>query len=183
MLTEDHPNALWLSELYRGGEAIRTDPSLSDRERQTRQSRHREAAIAKLHPDFVIHTGGYRLAATGGLEFMGSYAQRRAQLSGEDTVPVEIYEIVADDHYGIIYGRFQTRRGDEVWERTGMGVWRFEDALAVEHWEIGNARAWDRFYLAADSDLTDGRALEYWTRGTAQRSEHGEQQPDSEEQS
>lgn len=164
MLTPDHPNALWLASVYRGGEAIRKDLSLSDEERQAQQARHRAAAIERLAPGFVIHTGGYRLAATGGLSFMGAYANRRSQLSGEDTVPLEIYQILADDHYGIIYGRFCTRRGDDVWERPGMGAWRFEEGLAVEHWEIGDAHAWDSFYLAADPDLIDGQAAEYWSR-------------------
>lgn len=164
MLTADHPNAIWLASVYRGGEAIRKDSSLSDEERNVRQAEHRAAAIERLAPDFVMHTGGYRLAATGGLAFMGAYAKRRSELAGEDTVPVEIYQILADDHFGIIYGRFCTRRGDDVWERSGMGAWRFEDGLAVEHWEIGDARAWDSFYLAADPDLTDGQAVEYWSR-------------------
>jgi len=165
VLTADHPNAVWLASVYGDGEAIRKDPNLSDEERQARQAQHVASSIGRLSPDFVMHTGGLRLAATaGGLAFMAAYSSRRSKLSGEDTVPLEIYQVLADDHFGIIYGRFVTHRGDEVWERSGMGAWRFENGLAVEHWEIGDARAWDAFYLAVDPDVTDGQAVEYWSR-------------------
>jgi hypothetical protein len=164
VLRADHPNAIWLAGLYGDGKAIMEDPALSDEEREERLVRHRDAVIERLSPDFVIHTGGLRLAATGGLAFMRAYAKRRSELSSEDTVSLELYDVLADDHYGITYARFRTRRDDRVWERPGMGAWRFEGGLAVEHWELPDGRGWDDFYLATDGDLVDGDAVGYWSR-------------------
>ena len=45
------------------------------------------------------------------------------------------------------------------------GLWRFEDGIAVEHWEIASDPAqWDRFFLAADPTFTEGTAEEFWMR-------------------
>src|SRR3546814_17134511 len=72
-------------------------------------------------------------------------------------------QIRADDAYGILHFRSRTVRGDHVWERVGMGAWRFENGIAVEHWELSNGPAWDAFYLAADPDFS-GNAIEYWSK-------------------
>src|SRR3546814_10905050 len=61
-------------------------------------------------------------------------------------------------------------RSDHVWERVGMGAWRFENGIAVEHWELSNGPAWDAFYLAADPDFS-GNAIEYWSRSEEHTSE------------
>ena len=149
MLRADHPNALWLADLYR--------PAEGDEDTAQRV----EAVMRRVSPEFAIHTGGVRLATTGGLAFVPSYLQRRAELGGP--TPVEIYQILADDDFGVIYARFRAERGSESWEAPGMGAWRFEAGLAVEHWELPDGRAWDRFYLPAGTELPDGQVAEYWS--------------------
>jgi hypothetical protein len=117
--------------------------------------------MQRLSPELVVHTGGVKLSTTGGAAFLPVYAQRRAKLAGGPTTPVAVYLVLADDEYGIIYMRVRHQQGDE---HPAMGAWRFEDGLAVEHWELGNGQAWDEFYLGADPTLKDGDAYEYWTR-------------------
>jgi hypothetical protein len=165
MLSDTHPNALWLAELYRGGAAIMTDQSLDEDERLRRQRRHTDEVMERMSPDMVIHTGGVRLAAVGGMDFLHRYVKRRAGLADANVEPLEFDQILADDHYGIVHGTFRTTRGDWRWTRVGMGAWRFEDGLAVEHWELSNGPVWDEFFLAGDPTPFTGSAQEFWTRG------------------
>lgn len=148
MLRADHPNALWLTDVY--------SPDMGDEGYAQRV----EAVMRRVSPEFVIHTGGVRLASTGGLAFMKVYAQRRAEFGAPTTV--EIYQILADDHYGIIYARFRSERGGEVRETPGMGAWRFEAGMAVEHWEMPDGPSWDRFYLPAGTEPSDEQVAAYW---------------------
>jgi predicted SnoaL-like aldol condensation-catalyzing enzyme len=148
MLLADHPNALWLTGLYGGG----TD---------TADAEVVAALLPRLSPDFVIHTRGVRLATTGGLDFVQTYARRRAELAAP--VPVEIYQILADDSFAFVYAKFRLERDGAVWETPGMGVWRFEDGLAVEHWEVPDGRRWDAFYLEAVAAQLQ-TATDYWSR-------------------
>jgi hypothetical protein len=163
MLTPDHPNALWLAELYRLHEPG-VDAGLSLEELDRRHADHVAKHMKRMSPDLVVHTGGVRLATTGDMAFMKAYARRRASLSdGGDVSILAINQILADDTYGILHFHSRTRRGDHVWERVGMGAWRFENGVAVEHWELSNGPTWDAFYLAGDPDF-NGNADEYWTR-------------------
>ncbi|WP_116998258.1 hypothetical protein [Desertimonas flava] len=164
MMTDTHPNAVWLAEAYRGGAAIAVDPALDADERARRQKEHQQSIISRMSPDMVIHTGGVRLAVTAGMDFLGKYHKRRAMLADANVQPVEIDQILADDHYGIVHGTFRTTRGHEVWTRVGLGAWRFENQVAVEHWELANGPRWDEWFLSGDPEF-NGSALEFWTRG------------------
>lgn len=165
MLTPDHPNAIWLAELYGFNQQPHlAEGSLSAEERRRRHAEHVAKHMARMSPNLVIHTGGVRLAATGDRAFMEAYARRRASLSdGGDVSITAINQILADDSYGILHFRSRTVRGAHVWERVGMGAWRFEDGVAVEHWELSNGPRWDAFYLEGDPEF-NGDAVEYWTR-------------------
>lgn len=164
MLTPDHPNALWLAELYRPLRPEAASSELSAVELDRLRAEHVAKHMERMSPDLIIHTGGVRLAATGDMAFMKAYARRRAALSdGGDVSIVAVNQILADDAYGILHFRSRTVRGDHVWERVGMGAWRFENGIAVEHWELSNGPAWDAFYLAADPDFS-GNAIEYWSK-------------------
>jgi hypothetical protein len=164
MLTADHPNALWLAEMYGVDQPDPARAGLSEEERNRLHTEHVAKYMARMSPDLVIHTGGVRLATTGGMAFMMAYARRRASLSdGGDVAIVAINQVLADDSYGILHFRSRTVRGDHVWERVGMGAWRFENGIAVEHWELSNGPAWDAFYLAGDPDF-NGNATEYWLK-------------------
>jgi hypothetical protein len=165
MLTAHHPNALWLSELYRLHEPDPAHGGLSTEELDRLHAEHVAKQMARMSPDLVIHTGGVRLAVTGGMAFMKAYSRRRSSLSdGGDVSIVAINQILADDTYGILHFQSRTARGGEVWERVGMGAWRFENGIAVEHWELSNGPKWDAFYLAGDPNF-NGNATEYWMRG------------------
>lgn len=164
MMTETHPNAQWLSAVYRGGAAIASDPSLEEDERARLEREHARSIIARMSPDMIIHTGGVRLTVTAGVDFLNKYHKRRAMLSDANVQPLGFDQILADDHYGIVHGTFRTARNGVVWTRVGMGAWRFEDGIAVEHWELSNGPKWDEFFLDEESDF-NGSALEFWTRG------------------
>ena len=148
MLSDTHPNALWLSDVYRGGAAIATDPSLNEEERALRQKEHQQAVMSRMSPNMIIHTGGVRLRVTAGMDFLQKYHKRRAVLSDGSVQPMGFDQILADDYYGVVHGTFQSARGDVVWTRVGMGAWRFEDGIAVEHWELSNGPKWDEWFLA-----------------------------------
>ncbi|GID29902.1 hypothetical protein C8E87_5574 [Paractinoplanes brasiliensis] len=165
VLSDTHPNALWLAELYRGGAAIASDLSLSEDERIRRQEERVKEVMERMSSDFVIHTGGVRLAATGGMDFMRRYTKRRASLADANVEPLEFDQILADDHYGIVHGTFRTSRDEWKWTRVGMGAWRFKDGVAVEHWELSDGPTWDKFFLAGDPASFTGSAEEFWTHG------------------
>jgi hypothetical protein len=166
VLTADHPNARWLNDFYCEGARISNDASLDAATRARRLQEHGQEIAKRLSPDFVIHTGGVRLATTGGMEFLARYAQRRDALTDVSGEVIDFAGALADDHYGIVYATFRTSRGDEVWERISMGAWRFEGGLVVEHWELPDGPRWDAFYLGADPEL-GGSALEFWTKPVA----------------
>lgn len=164
MLRPDHPNARWLADLYGRSAELANDESLDPQERERQIAAHQATVMERLSPNMVVHTGGVRLAAVGDVAFLRAYGRRRTELGSASSTPVEIYQVLADDHYGIIYARVRSERAETVWERPAMGAWRFEDGLAVEHWELPNGPAWDEFYLAVDASLVDGDAHEYWMR-------------------
>lgn len=166
MLTADHPNALWLAEMYRGEQPPpEGDSTFSEEDRRELRAAHVARFTERMSPDLIIHTGGVRLAVTGGMAFLQAYARRRSSLSDPGDVAIlAINQVLADDTYGILHFRSRTTRGDLVWERTGMGAWRFENGIAVEHWELSNGPKWDEYYLDGDPDF-NGDAVEYWTRG------------------
>src|SRR3569833_2508169 len=101
--------------MYRGGAMIAADSNLCDEDRLRRLREHTDEVMVLMSPDLVIHTGGVRLAATGGMDFMRRYAKRRASLAAANVEPVEFDQILADDHYGIVHGTFRTTRGDWMW--------------------------------------------------------------------
>jgi hypothetical protein len=163
VLTADHPNAIWLTGLYRGMHAIESDTSLDHAQREERTNLHLAEFGKRWSPDLIIHTGGIKLAVTGNLAFMRAYGRRRASLA-DSFLPLALDQILADDHFGIIHGIFRTTRGVEVWERIGMGAWRFEQGMAVEHWELSDGPKWDAFYLAGDPDSAAMSGIEFWTK-------------------
>jgi hypothetical protein len=167
MFTADHPNAQWLDAFYRGGERIRRDGALDTDARAHRFDEHIDSTLLeRFSPHFVIHTGGSRLAATGGMDFLGRYIRRRKELSDASVEVVEFGGALADDHYGIVWGTFRTSRGADIWERPSLGAWRFEGGMAAEHWELADGPRWDEFFLAGDPDFR-GTAEEFWTRSTS----------------
>ena len=166
MLTADHPNALWLAEVYGGDhQPDASAEGLTKEEHNRLRAEKVKKHMERMSPDLIIHTSGVRLAVTGDMAFLKAYGPRRASLSDSgDVAIIEIYQILADDNYGILHFRSRTTRGDKVWERDGMGAWRFEDGMAVEHWELGNGPKWDAWYLEGDPDF-NGDPIEFWTRG------------------
>ena len=165
MLIADHPNALWLDNVYSGAARIGSDKTLDEETRARLIQDHVDTFKKRFAPNLIIHTGGVRLAATGVGAFVDQYIARRGSLCDANVVPLEMDQILADDHYGIIHGVFRLARGANVWERVGMGAWRFEDGMAMEHWELSNGPRWDAFFLATDPDF-EGTAEEFWTKAT-----------------
>lgn len=164
MLTPDHPNALWLRDLYNGGVEISREPTLTGEQVAERVAAHMVEMKKRMSPDIIIHTGGFLLAATGqGDDFIERYNKRRGSLCDSNVLPIEMDQFLADDFYGINHGKFRTSRNGEVWERIGMGAWRFEDGIAVEHWELSNAPKWDEFFMAGDPGF-EGSAMEFWMK-------------------
>src|SRR3546814_12302186 len=88
MLTPDHPNALWLAELYRPLRPEAASPELSAVELDRLRAAHVAKHMERMSPELIIHTGRVRLAATGAMAFMKAYARRRAGLRAGGDVSV-----------------------------------------------------------------------------------------------
>ena len=160
MMTPHHPNAIWLRELYEGVIRIQNDQTLAPHLREEMQLAHQRAAFAKVSPDFVIHTGGARLAATGTGAFIQAYGARRTAIAGESFRLLETDQILADDHYGIARITTRLEQNGESVEFIGLGGWRFEGDLAVEHWELVPGHLWDEAFLIADPEFS-GEARDF----------------------
>jgi hypothetical protein len=163
MLTADHPNALWLSDLYRGSEKIIHDPALNEAGRAEGLQQLLAKSNDRMSPDLILHTGGLVFRATLRGEDVDKYRKRRASLV--ELFPIEVYEILADDRNAIVNSKFRlTRKVDSVvWERIGLGMWRFSDGVAVEHWETPDAHEWDAFIRPTDPAF-EGTGAEFWTK-------------------
>ncbi|AMK24160.1 hypothetical protein [Sphingobium sp. TKS] len=161
MMTADHPNALWLAQLYEGVVRIQSDQTLDPEVREQMQLDHQKSAFSRVSPDFVIHTGGVRLAATGDGAFSQAYGARRTAIAGDSFRLVRVEQILADDLYGVVSMLTRLERNGEVEEFIGMGAWRFEGDLAVEHWEIVPGQLWDEAFLIADPEFS-GEARDFW---------------------
>lgn len=161
MMTADHPNALWLAHLYEGVIAIQSDQTLEPSVRDEKQVAHQRSAFAKVSPKFVIHTGGVRLAATGDGAFTQAYGARRMAIAGDSFRLLEVDQILADDHYGIARILTRLERDGKAEEFIGIGGWRFEGDLAVEHWEMVPGQLWDEAFLVADPQF-EGEAKDFW---------------------
>ena len=161
MMTADHPNARWLADLYEGVVRIQNDTTLESATREQMQLAHQRSAFAKVSPDFVIHTGGVRLAATGQGAFTQAYGARRMAIAGDSFRLLEVDQILADDLYGIARILTRLERNGKGEEFIGMGGWRFEGDMAVEHWEIVPGPLWDEAFLVADREFR-GDARNFW---------------------
>lgn len=161
MMTADHPNALWLAHLYEGVIAIQSDQSLEPAARDEKQVAHQRSAFARVSPEFVIHTGGIRLAATLGGELTQAYGARRMAIAGDTFRLLGVDQILADDHYGIVRLLTRLERDGKPEEFIGIGGWRFENELAVEHWEMVPGQLWDEAFLVADPQF-NGEARDFW---------------------
>ena len=133
-------------------------------EREKAERRHVEAIISRFAPNFLIHTAGLRLAAIGDRDFLMQYGKRRSSLCDKNIEALQGSQILADDHYGIVRAVFRSSRGDKVWERVGLGAWRFENGLAVQHWELGDAEKWDEFFISGDPDFAFQTGREFWLK-------------------
>lgn len=161
MMTADHPNALWLAHLYEGVIAIQNDDTLAPSVREEKQVAHQRSAFAKVSADFVIHTGGVRLAATGDAAFTQAYGARRMAIAGDGFRLLGVDQILADDHYGISRILTRLERKGQAEEFIGIGGWRFEGNQAVEHWEMVPGKLWDEAFLATEPDF-EGEARDFW---------------------
>src|SRR3546814_14624436 len=102
MLTPDHPNALWLAELYRPLRPEAASPELSAVELDRLRAEHVAKHMERMSQDLIIHTSGVSLEATGDMAFMEAYARRRAALSdGGDVSCVAGYQNLGEETFGI----------------------------------------------------------------------------------
>lgn len=163
-MSPDHPNAQFLRDVYETMARVKSDQSLDPATREQRIAAIVADVRTKTSPDCVTHTGGIELAAIGDMAFAAIMQRRRAALSANTFTPSGRFTILADDDYGIVRGQYTAERNGvrEEWE--GMGVWRFDQGVAVEHWEIGPSRSWDAYFLAGDPTFTGGTAEEFWRR-------------------
>lgn len=161
MMTEDHPNALWLKHLYEGVIAIQSDPTLDPAARDAKQVAHQRAAFARVSPNFVIHTGGVRLAATGDGVFTHAYGARRTAIAGDSFRLLKVEQVLADELYGIVSLVTRLERVGRPEDFIGIGGWRFEGDMAVEHWEMVPGPLWDEAFLVADPQFA-GDARDFW---------------------
>jgi len=122
---------------------------------------HQKSAFSRVSSDFVIHTGGVRLAATLGGASTQAYGARRTAIVGDSFRLIRVEQILADDLYGIVSMVTRLERRGVAEDFIGMGAWRFEGDLAVEHWEIVPGQLWDEAFLIADPEFS-GEAKDFW---------------------
>jgi hypothetical protein len=91
------------------------------------------------------------------------YAAKRKTLTGGTFRAVNVDQVIADDVFGLIYAGAVGERDGKCYESRGMGAWRFDGDMAVEHWEIVQGGLWDQMFLDHDAGL-NGTAEEFWLR-------------------
>src|SRR5687768_12106342 len=125
MLSADHPNARILSSIYDAMSAVLNDSSSDLTARHAAFTSIAEELQQLLTPDFLIHTGGDRLATTGDRHFMSIMGKRRNLLSGGTFRPTRSPLIVADDTYAFVRGTFAAEHNGLRFEEEVGGAWRF----------------------------------------------------------
>ncbi len=168
MMSPDHPNAVLLARHYEAMASAIDTEGLDDEARRSAYEEVARQVAALLAPDFVIHTCGIRLAATGGRELTMAMGQRRNSLCGNTFRPVSGLTIIADDTYAVVRGVFEAEHGGRRYRHEGMGTWLFnDDGQAIEHWEHAPGQLWDDFFIGCDPDFAFSSGEEFWHRGTA----------------
>ena len=164
-MTPDHPHARLLAQHYAAmATALHPGQSASDGRAEAFTTVAKQV-VQLLAPDFVIHTGGIRLAAHGGREFTMAMGQRRNALSGGPFRPRGELSIVADDSYAFVRGVFSAESNGRTYLAEGAGAWRFNEiGQATEHWELGPGREFDEFFIGCDPDFAFASAEEFWLK-------------------
>jgi|GEM_PF-2915027 len=165
MLSPDHPNAQLIMSFY-GAMAAAMESTSDDTEARTAAFAEIAGKMQQiLAPDFIIHTGGVRLATTGDMGFMMLMGKRRNMLSGETFRPVGVPYIVADDHFAFVRAQFVGERDGVPFNEESAGAWRFNAAgQAAEHWELANSPDFDDFFIGSDPDFEFTSAKEFWLK-------------------
>lgn len=165
MLSADHPNAQILNHYYSAMSVALHDPNANLDARDAAFSEIAEKVGQLLAPDFLIHTGGIRLATTGDRAFTMAMGKRRNLLSGGTFRPVRPPLIVADDVYAFVRGGFTGEQDGLRFEEESAGAWRFNsDGRATEHWELGKSQAFDDFFIGCDPDFTFSSGRDFWLK-------------------
>jgi hypothetical protein len=139
------------------------DEALSPEQRQAMLLELAEQTEQMLAPDFVMHTCGIRLAASGGRKFQRAMGLRRQKLGRYRHV--ETVSVVADDVYAVVRGVFGAEHGDRNYRQETMTTWRFdEEGRAAETWENANGRVWDDFWIGCDPDFVFTSGEEFWLK-------------------
>src|SRR5262249_50786190 len=100
--------------------------------------------------DIVLHAAGSRDIMTG--DYVGKQAVLAKELElfarSGGTLALVVDHIVANEHFGVMIGRFTANRDGKPFEGEVCGLWRFRDGLVVEHWE--NCADWaaaERYFV------------------------------------
>lgn len=165
-MSPDHPNARRLAGYY-AAMARAMDAAASDADRQVAFMEIVEQMGELFAPDFVIHTAGVRLAASGDREFAAAMGRRRNELSGHTFRPVGTPAVVADDQYAVVRTTVHAQRDGMTLSENGMGVWRFAGDRATEHWEISDGLRFDKFFIGGDPDFEFSTGEEFWLKDSA----------------
>lgn len=100
--------------------------------------------------DIVLHAAGSRDIMTG--DYVGKQAVLAKEIElfvrSGGTLGIVVDHIVANDHFGVMIGRFTANRNGKPFDGEVCGLWRFQDGLVVEHWE--NCADWpaaERYFV------------------------------------
>jgi ketosteroid isomerase-like protein len=86
----------------------------------------------------VLHPATRRTARPAG-DVVGREAvtawERELVASSGDTLVMDVEEIVANDHFGAVFGTLVARFDGQRFAQAFCGLWRFRDGWITEHWE------------------------------------------------
>ena len=72
----------------------------------------------------------------------------------DDTLVMDVQDMQANDHFGAVIGTLRARLHGREMAMPFCGLWRFQDGLAVEHWENAyDAGTFGRFLMGQAVDV------------------------------
>jgi ketosteroid isomerase-like protein len=112
-------------------------------------ARDRDTMYANMHPEFVCHTPGRSQIAGDfvGAAGMQAHVQQMQALTGQTFRPKHQDVFMTSGDWGSVPVQLYAEREGRVLQQRAFGIWRFQDGLLIEHWEMPvDMPAFDAFW-------------------------------------